>query len=342
MSSALLLLCGGLLPAALVTAWARAYTHRAQMLDIPNHRSSHAVPVPRGGGMAIVGTVLAGTLLLGATGTVTPQLLAAIVPGGLAVALVGWIDDKSHVRASVRAAVHILAALWAVVLLGGLPVLHLGDTQLVLGGFGSVLAVAGIVWFLNLFNFMDGIDGLAASQAVLICLVGGGLAYSAGNHNGGAVYMLLAGAAGGFLLWNWPPARIFMGDVGSGFLGYALAVLSVAGERSGSVPMTAWIILVGVFGFDATVTLVRRLLRRERLYEPHRRHAYQRAVISGLSHQTVTLAAAALTALLGASAILVATRPSLTAAVTLAAVAMVGVCYMAVERREPMYRDESA
>jgi Fuc2NAc and GlcNAc transferase len=323
--------------ALLLTAWARHAAMRNGMLDIPNHRSSHSVPVPRGGGVAIVATFGAGILLLAGAGSLDISLLLALVPGGAAIALVGWLDDRGGVPPRVRALVHFAAAASAVAWLGGLPTLRLGTMEFGLGLAGPALAVVGMVWFLNLFNFMDGIDGIASSQAVMISGVAGAIALLNGDPAIAAAYALVCGASGGFMIWNWPPARIFMGDVGSGFLGFILAVLAVAGERAGSVPLAVWIVLVALFGFDATVTLVRRLLRRERVYEAHRSHAYQRAVISGLSHRDVTMAAAVITLLLGAAALLAAFRPAVLGVVMLGAAALLSAVYLAVERRRPMY-----
>jgi Fuc2NAc and GlcNAc transferase len=323
--------------ALLLTAWVRDAAARSGMLDIPNHRSSHTAPVPRGGGISIVATFGAGILLLSAAGSMATPLLLALLPGGAAVALMGWLDDRGGISARARFLVHASAGSWAVAWLGGLPAVGLGAVEIVLGPVGTVLAVVGIVWFLNLFNFMDGIDGIASSQAVMISGVAGAIALLNGDPSIAAAYALVCGAAGGFMLWNWPPARIFMGDVGSGFLGFVLAVLAVAGERAGSVPLAVWVVLVAVFGFDATVTLIRRLIRRERVYEAHRSHAYQRAVMSGLSHRAVTMAAAGITLVLGAAALLAAFRPATLGPVVLGALALLSAVYAAVERRRPMY-----
>jgi Fuc2NAc and GlcNAc transferase len=323
--------------ASFMTARARTAAMRNGMLDIPNHRSSHSVPVPRGGGIAVAATVGAGVVLLAATGPISMPLLFALVPGGGVIGFIGWLDDRGGVPPLVRALVHFAAAAWAVAWLGGFPVLRFGAAEFGLGVAGPALAVIGIVWFLNLFNFMDGIDGIASSQAVLISAGAGTIAFLSGDSGITVVYALVCGASGGFMIWNWPPARIFMGDVGSGFLGFILAVLAVAGERAGTVPLAVWIVLVSLFGFDATVTLIRRLIRRERVYEAHRSHAYQRAVMSGLSHGAVTIAAAGITLLLGAAALLAAFRPTVLGAVVVGAAALLSAVYLAVERRRPMY-----
>jgi Fuc2NAc and GlcNAc transferase len=336
MSMLILLLGGSALATALVTGWVHAKALRDGMLDVPNHRSSHSAPVPRGGGIAMVAVFSAGMLLTTVAVPMPVRLLAAVLPGALAVAWVGWLDDRTGVSARARALVHLFAAIWAVAWLGGLPILRIGAFELPLGFSGAVLAVLGIVWFLNLFNFMDGIDGIASSQAVAISLAAGTMAWGSNSVSVAAAYMLLAGASVGFMLWNWPPARIFMGDVGSGFLGYVLVVLAIAGERSGSVPLAIWVVLVSVFAFDATVTLIRRLMRRERVYEAHRNHAYQRAVLSGLSHRTVTLAALALTLILGMGALAAIRQPSATGLVIGGAFVLLTFVYVAIERRQPM------
>jgi Fuc2NAc and GlcNAc transferase len=147
------------------------------------------------------------------------------------------------------------------------------------------------VWTLNLCNFMDGIDGIAASEAVFISCAGALLGLvGGGSHEVGAVALVLALASGGFLCWNWPPAKVFLGDVGSGYLGYVVAVCALAAGRTNPVALWVWLILGGAFFVDATVTLIRRVLRGERVYEAHRSHAYQRLARRWRSHGKVTVA----------------------------------------------------
>jgi Fuc2NAc and GlcNAc transferase len=262
------------------------------ILDQPNERSSHFVPTPRGGGIAIVITTTVGLLLLFAAGELDLHLAVALIGGGTAVAVVGFLDDRRQLPARIRLAVHIGAALWALISLGGLPPLRVGGHIALLGPVGYVLGVLGIVWALNLFNFMDGIDGIAASEAVFVVW---GAAFVAGASGGAyAAGMVVGAACCGFLLWNWPPAKIFMGDVGSGYLGYVIGVLAVAAARDNPAALWIWLILGGVFFVDATVTLIRRALRRERLYEAHRSHAYQRFARRWQSHGRATMAALAI------------------------------------------------
>jgi len=164
-----------------------------------------------------------------------------------------------------------------------------------LGWFGHLLAAIYLVWLLNLYNFMDGIDGIASVEAICVC-IGGALLYAwLGDIQGALVTVLsLAAAVLGFLIWNFPPARIFMGDAGSGFLGITLGVLSLQAAAVSPELLWAWLILLGVFIVDATYTLLRRLLRGDRVYEAHRSHAYQYASRHYGRHLPVTLAVTAI------------------------------------------------
>ena len=273
-----------------LTGWLREHALRADLLDHPNSRSSHVRPTPRGGGLAIVIASLTAMGALVGFGWLESRLFYALAGGGAAVALVGHLDDRGRIGIIGRFAVHIAAAIWGTVWLGGMTEIHWGENVISLGYLGSLLAVLGIVWALNLFNFMDGIDGIAASQAVFMAGAGAALAMLAGMSNSIPVAgLVLAAASLGFLAWNWPPARIFMGDVGSGYLGFALAVMGLAAARESAVMLPVWLILGSVFFIDATLTLLRRLARRERVYEAHRSHAYQWQARLWNSHLRVTV-----------------------------------------------------
>jgi Fuc2NAc and GlcNAc transferase len=280
-----------LIVSASLTRAARSLSWAHGLLDVPNERSSHSATTPRGGGVAIVVACTLALLLLRWIDAMGTGLLVALVGGGSGVAVVGFLDDQYRLRAGIRLAVHIVAALWALKCLGGLPPVQIGHQLVDLGWGGQGLALVGIVWVLNLFNFMDGIDGIAASEAVFIAVSGALLGLVYAPASGVAAAGLAVGAASvGFLLWNWPPATIFMGDVGSGYLGYLIAVLALAATRINPAAVWIWLILGGVFFVDATVTVVRRALRRERLHQAHRGHAYQRLAQRWGSHRRVTLA----------------------------------------------------
>jgi Fuc2NAc and GlcNAc transferase len=277
--------------ALVLTKLVRDHALRTNLLDLPNSRSSHLAPTPRGGGIAIVLSSLAAFSVLTLSGWMDPRLFAALAGGGAAVALVGHLDDRGRIGIAGRFIIHIAAALWATLWLGGLTELRLGEQLIHLGGAGTALSMLGIVWALNLFNFMDGIDGLAASEAVFMAGAGAAFALLAGMSPSTPVAgVVIAAACVGFLRWNWAPARIFMGDVGSGYLGFVLAVVALDSAHERAVMLPVWIILSGVFLTDATVTLLRRLVRRERVYEAHRSHAYQWQARRWNSHLRVTLA----------------------------------------------------
>jgi Fuc2NAc and GlcNAc transferase len=274
---------------ALLTLLARRLALARGLVDVPNVRSSHQLSTPRGGGIAIVLVTTAALSVLAARATLGLPCYLAMAGGGLAVALVGLFDDHCSLPSWARLVVHFAAAVWAVAWLGGLPPVRMGGYLTQPGWAGDVIAVLGITWVLNLFNFMDGIDGIAASEAVFVALAGAWLTGAAGGEVGSAA-LVLAAACGGFLLWNRPPAKIFMGDVGSGYVGYAIATLALAAARHSPVAVWVWLILGGVFFVDATVTLVRRLISGERVYQAHRSHAYQWLARRWRSHGRVTLA----------------------------------------------------
>jgi Fuc2NAc and GlcNAc transferase len=274
---------------AVLTGVVRRVALSSGLVDVPNSRSSHTRTTARGGGLSVVLATTAGVIALAVTGIVSKPLFLAVTAGAGAVALVGFLDDRYSVRPLVRFAVHVGAALWALIWLGGLPPLLVGDHLIKLGAAGYVIGVLGIVWVLNLFNFMDGIDGIAATEAVFMTCA----AVFVGVIGGWAAEIpaaawVLACASAGFLCWNWPPARVFLGDVGSGYLGYVIAILALASARTDPVALWVWLILGGVFFVDATTTLVRRLLRGEHVFEAHRSHAYQWLARRWGSHSRVT------------------------------------------------------
>ncbi len=276
-----------------LTAVLRRYALRRQLLDVPNGRSSHVVPTPRGGGVAIVAVVAALLPVLWLYEGVNASLVWALLGAGLAVALLGFADDHGHIAARWRLLGHFVAAIWAMCWLGGLPALTLFGMTLAPGWLSNLLGVLFLVWMLNLYNFMDGIDGLASVEAISVCLgvlVCYALAASSDGARQGDVELLLAAAVAGFCCWNFPRARIFMGDAGSGFLGIVLGILALGAAWVVPQLLWSWLILLGVFIVDATFTLLRRLLRGEAVYQAHRSHAYQAAARRFGRHVPVTVA----------------------------------------------------
>ena len=315
---------GSLLVSALLTGLMRRFLLSRRLLAIPNERSLHDVPTPQGGGVAIVAATSVALCVLAVLGIVATDVLIAFMGGGAVVALIGFLDDRRGVSPKVRIAVHCAAAVWALIWLGGLPAVPDGLGLLNLGPVGYVTGVLGIVWSLNLFNFMDGIDGIAASEATFMALGGALVSIVIGSSPAvPALALALGGAAIGFLLWNWPPAKIFMGDVGSGYLGYTIALIIIVAARDNPVIWLVWLILGAVFFVDATVTLVRRWIRRERVYEAHRSHAYQ-WLARRWGHRPVTVAVLLLNVLwLLPCAWLAAVYPEHAAWITLVALTVV-------------------
>lgn len=314
----------------------RDYAVRRAILDVPNERSSHSSPIPRGGGVGIVVSGLTVMIVLAVLGRVDARMVAGVAGGGLLVALTGWRDDRRGLSAHRRLLHHFIAAIWAVSWMGGLPTLHVAGRTIELGISGAALAVLGVVWSINLYNFMDGIDGLAGVEAVSVGAAGALLWVLVGRQGDALVIASIAAASLGFLAWNWSPARIFMGDVGSGFLGFVIAALALWSERQGGPSVLLWGVAAMVFVFDATATLLRRVYRRESLASAHRHHAYQRLVMSGASHEVVSLGILCLNILLGTIAVgsmVVGADPL---AALIVGSALCAIVYGIVEWRRPM------
>jgi Fuc2NAc and GlcNAc transferase len=291
--SLILLTNAAFLAALVLTGWLRRYALRAELIDLAGDRSSHQLPTPRGGGAAIVLVTTFGLAALPFLFGLSWQVALGLSGGGAIVALVGWLDDHGHVRPAIRLAHHFAGAIWLTYWVGPFPLEGLPFWSPEWGIVARILSVFFIVWMINLYNFMDGIDGVAGGEAVAVTLAGAILLLGSTGHAGAAIVvlpLLLAAAVLGFLPWNWPPARIFMGDVSSGYLGFMLAAMAVVMGQVSAPLAFAWAILPGVFIADTTVTLARRLLRREKVYEAHRSHAYQRWTRRIGEHLPVTMA----------------------------------------------------
>jgi glycosyltransferase WbpL len=308
----------------------------AGWLDIPNARSSHVVPTPRGGGVAFCLIALIGFAAAALLGVADARATLGLTTGAFVVGLVGWIDDRIQLPPILRLACHFAASVWGVYCLGGMPALDVGFAHVNLGAWGAPIAVLAMVWSINLYNFMDGIDGLAGAEALTVGAIATVLLLLAGNAGLAVLALVLCSGVAGFLAWNWPPARIFMGDVGSGFTGYVVAFLAIASENSHAVPLLTWVLLLAVFVTDATITLARRLLNGERVHVAHRKHAYQRLVRAGWSHRRVTLSIAGINALLAAAALVTARYSFLLVPVLVTAICALAGAYAWVERLQPL------
>jgi UDP-N-acetylmuramyl pentapeptide phosphotransferase/UDP-N-acetylglucosamine-1-phosphate transferase len=296
-----------------MTGHLSAASSRVRLLDHPNERSLHVRPVPRTGGLAILAGLALGLLLevslslvgrgFHLLGTKTGVWVIGMM---MLLALVSLWDDWSELPAWLRFIVHGLAGAGVVLGAGlqieSIPLPLMGARPL--GVLAIPLTILCLMWMTNLYNFMDGMDGFAGGMSVVgfsfLCFLG----WSAGQTFISLVSLVTVAAAAGFLLYNWPPARIFMGDVGSILLGFLAGTLSILGIHEKRFDLWVPVLIFSPFITDATLTLLRRLLRGEKVWRAHREHYYQRMVLSGWSHRRTVLAEYCLMMACGLSAIL--------------------------------------
>lgn len=273
----------------------RLMLRRIAIIDIPNERSSHSSPTPKSGGIAIVVTFFAGILaiyLFGDKTPITQQYFLGFMASVIAIAAISFYDDIKNKSFAVKLFTQIAAAIVAVsfgIVLDVVAIPFVGYVSL--GWWAYPLTVLWIVGLTNVFNFMDGLDGLAAGTAIITCLFFSYICFSEGST---FIYItcnaLLAGTLG-FFVYNFPPARIFMGDIGSAFLGFVFATMAIIAARYDHSHTSFFVIplLLFHFIFDATFTFIRRLIRGEKVTEAHRTHLYQLCNRLGLSHKSVSL-----------------------------------------------------
>ena len=290
------------LVSAVLVAHVRRWADRRRVVATPNERSLHNRPVPNGGGLVIVGLTLPAIVVV--WGLCLESVASTWLPfvgGAGLIAAVSWLDDLRSVPAAIRLAVHLTAAALAVASFGPLVGLGLpGWGAVAFGSLGLPLSLLWIAGLTSAYNFMDGIDGIAAGQAITAGLGWAIVGWLADDLRPMLLGGLLTATSAGFLVHNWSPASIFMGDIGSAFLGYCFATLGLLGGGGGSGALIG-ILLVWPFVFDTAFTFCVRLRRRENIFKAHRSHLYQRLVLTGLSHRAVTLLYVAL-AVLGAAA----------------------------------------
>lgn len=250
------------------------------MFDIPNNRSSHNVPTPHGGGVAITITWFIGLLYLYIFSRIDEGLFFAL-SAGLIIAIVSLLDDIFHIKPSIRLIIQGLVACLGLILLGGIEFIDLEFFIITNKIINNIFAFFMIIWFVNLYNFLDGIDGYAGSEAIFLGLAGFVLF-------GNDIFLILVTSVVGFLVLNWHKAKIFMGDVGSTLLGYNIAIFAIYYQNN-NYSLLLWFILFGLFFFDGTLTLFRRFRNQEKLHIAHKKHAYQRLHQSGLAHDKITI-----------------------------------------------------
>jgi UDP-N-acetylmuramyl pentapeptide phosphotransferase/UDP-N-acetylglucosamine-1-phosphate transferase len=257
---------------------------KMNIYDIPVQRSSHTLPTPRGGGIALVVSWYIGITYEHLYWNSMPANLFHALLSGIVIVCIGLIDDIWGVNPKIKIIFQVLASLLAIYFLGGLQKVNLGFYILENKYVLSFLALIGIVWAVNLFNFLDGIDGYLGSEVTFISIAIGLLCTN-------SMVLLLGSVTLGFLVWNWQRAKIFMGDVGSTLLGFNVAIFAIYYQNTDKTSILIWIILSSIFWFDATLTLFRRFRNKEKLSVAHRKHAYQRLTQAGFSHQKTVISA---------------------------------------------------
>jgi UDP-N-acetylmuramyl pentapeptide phosphotransferase/UDP-N-acetylglucosamine-1-phosphate transferase len=268
---------------------------RLAIIDVPNERSSHSTPTPRGGGIGLVAMTILGLIFSQQIWQLTSwsELLFYLF-GAVLIAIISWVDDIKSLSAKVRFPAHFMAAGIVIAKWGYWEYVNIPLWgNLYLGPFGLLLTIIWIVGLTNAYNFMDGIDGIAGGQALIAGTGWAIIGWIIDDTFIFAIGGLLAASTLGFLFYNWSPAKIFMGDVGSTFLGFSFAVVPVMAARSISTPRNfiplVGFLLIWPFVFDTGVTLLRRLSKGENIFQAHRTHIYQRLAIAGYSHQIVSL-----------------------------------------------------
>lgn len=282
----LLLIASSVFLSTGASAW---YARRSGMMDIPGERHSHTETTPRGGGLGIVIGLLLASFVFPAPVELPGFWATCLLPGFLALALVGFLDDRVSLSVVFRlfvqlaASMYLLACAWNS---GWISPAWLQDSWF--WGICVWLALTILlVWMTNLYNFMDGSNGMAAMQALFVSVVLTVLFYQAGDIRAALLAASLAAASLGFLPWNLGQARVFMGDVGSISLGFMIAALLFFGVVRGDFPVSvAWLVML-VFVCDSSLTLMTRVIRREQWYTPHKQHIYQRLIANGWSHTNV-------------------------------------------------------
>lgn len=262
------------------TYFIKNYMIKKSLVASVNERSSHTVPTPHGGGIAIAITWFIGLFYLYFIGQIENNLFYALLFGAV-ISIVSFFDDIYELSPKLRLIIQAIVAIGGLYFLGGFQTLTFGVFDIQNSIFTNIFAFFMIIWFINLYNFLDGINGYAGSEAVFLSLAG--FILFGGNH-----FLVLAVAVLGFLYWNWNKAKIFMGDVGSTLLGYNVAIFTIYYANQEPTNFWIWIILFSVYWFDATLTLIRRKLNKERLSQAHKKHAYQRLTQARWSHYKVT------------------------------------------------------
>jgi len=273
----------------IITGIIRRFSINNKLYDIPNKRSSHDIPIPKGGGVSIVITLLVTIVILFFSGMTDTDIFMSMIIGISIIAVTGLIDDYKNLPILARAIAYVIGAVLSIYFIGGLNYLSINNYNFHLSHFGYLLSVLFLVWLTNLYNFMDGTDGFAAIQTICVGLFCGLILYLSDNISLAIILFCLVSSTIGFLYWNWAPAKIFMGDVGSCTLGFLFGLLSIYTEKNGIISISVWLILLAPFIGDATYTLLKRIINREKWYKAHNSHAYQKLYQLEMPHKKLAV-----------------------------------------------------
>jgi UDP-N-acetylmuramyl pentapeptide phosphotransferase/UDP-N-acetylglucosamine-1-phosphate transferase len=310
-----------------LTYLVKLMAQKKSIMDLPNERSSHALPTPRGGGLAIAVVWFLGISYLNYVEIISSDIYYALMTGVL-IAIISFIDDIYTLPYLPRIIVQALSTAIALYFVGGIGVVDFGfftiESQILL----NAVAFVGVLWFINLFNFIDGINGYSSSGAICIS---GALYFFTGD----ILTLILLLSVLGFLPWNWGKAKIFMGDIGSTLLGFTIAVLIIHYNKMAQLSIFNGLIITSVFWFDATYTLFKRYLNKEQLSKPHKKHAYQRVVQYGFSHPKTSLIMIALNGLLFCIATFSDSYPLYSLVFLIVAIIVLFLVYKLIDSKKP-------
>lgn len=260
----------------ILTAIVRFVALKLDWIDKPNERSAHRESIPTSGGIAIVISFFVGLLALYFTNNISNELFLPLFIGGGLIALVGFIDDIKNLKVNYRIIVHFIAAIFTVSLLGDFGGINIFGYTITSTIFGFIISVLLLIGWINAYNFMDGIDSLAALEAIFVSIAAVFLMFSKGNIADSVYLSLLAVSVMGFLVFNWPPAQIFMGDIGSTFLGFILGVFIIYTTNTDKLSIWTWLILLAVFFVDVIYTISVRVITKQNITRAHKNHCYQK------------------------------------------------------------------
>ena len=327
------------LASAAVAGAYRKYAIQEGIMDIPSDRSSHEEPTPRGGGISFMVVWVFAALISTTLLDYKTDYIVTLVFGAVIVGLIGIFDDVKSLSPLSRIIAHFFAGIVLGLTLDWWPEVDLKNFSFFWGWIGIVCLIFFTAWSINLYNFMDGINGLASTEAITLFGFGGWFIYMSGGTEEAMMAWILAAGVAGFMVWNFPKAKVFMGDGGSGFLGFMVAAFATLCVFRFHIDYLLWAMLYSVFLFDATATLLRRMWRNEKWYHPHRSHAYQRLVRSGWSHTRVTISVLFLNLFIGGLATYAYFNQQLIYQLFAVDIAVLAAIYFLIEKKCPMRDD---